>query len=115
MAVRQGNAEPVVASAGELTNPTTSTDLADTGAMPGGIYEVTAIASCTVAGEILVTRRNAADSADVGTGVIWYIAAGVPYGFPLKFALEPNERIVMRPNANITGVAVGNLIAQRIS
>lgn len=115
MALRQANYPVIRDSQGEQTNPTTSTVLADTGAIPlGGIYEITVISSASALGEFLIARRNAANDANVGDTVHFYSPASTTVAFVLPFEIEKNERVRVIPQANLTGDAVVTVVAQRV-
>jgi len=108
------NGYPVaLAASADETDPTTSTILADTGALPGGIYEVRVTLGASAAAKFAVQRRNAANDATVGDVIIIYCAANVAVVHPLKYALEPNERVRVTMATNLTGTGVAAVIAQR--
>lgn len=104
-----GNA-PILNSAGEQTNPTTATVLADTGAVPyGGYYEARVIVSADATAQFDVQRRNAANGANVGSVVTFYCPANDSRQIVLLYTLEAGERIRVMVNQNLTGVAVATV------
>jgi hypothetical protein len=120
MAQRAANYPIVRDSQGEQTNPTTATVMADTGELDaeeggGGIYEALVVASASATAEFQVQVRNTANSGNVGDTHIFYAAANTPVAIPFRFEVERDERIRVMMNANLTGDAVVNLIAQRVA
>src|SRR3990167_8501461 len=100
------------ASADE-TNPTTSTVLADTGALPGAVYDVRLTLGASAAAKFAIQRRNAANDANVGDVIIIYCAANVGLVHTLLTQLEPNERIRVTMATDLTGTAAVSVAAQR--
>lgn len=98
----------------ELTNPTGSSVLADTGAMKAGIYRVTVHASASVALKVLVQQRNSADTTGVGDDMGFYVPAAGSSQFEFIFDIGKDERVKVFPAAGITGTALANITAQRI-
>lgn len=113
MAFRSLNAA-VRNSQGIQTNPTTATVLADTGAVAGGLYDVKIIVGSSVAATFEVQVRDSANAANVGSTHIVYVAAGQSAQFVLSnVGLNPNERVRVLPQANITGTAAANVFVHR--
>lgn len=97
------------------TNPTTSTILADTGAItPGGIYEARFVLGASAAAIFAIQRRNVANDATVGDVVLVYVAAGQSECPILRFELEAGERLRVTMAANLTGTAGATVAAQRV-
>lgn len=115
MALRQAGYPVVRDSQGEKTNPTTATVLADTGELAGGIYEITIVSSASALGEFQVERRNAANDATVGDVIHFYSPANTTVSFIFPFEIEPDERVRVIPQTNLTGDAVVTIIAQRVA
>lgn len=112
---------PVVRdSQGETTNPTTTTVMADTGAIPAdlggtGVYEVLVVASASARAEFLVQQRNIQNDANVGDAHVFYVPTDVPVAVPFRFYIEVGERVRVMMNANLTGDAAVSVIAQRVA
>lgn len=102
-------------SAGESTNPTTSTVLATTAARPAGRYICYVTIATDAAAQFDIQRRNSADAANVGSVATVYVPANDTRQFMFGFVLDADERVRVVPNAGITGVAVVTLNWQRIS
>jgi hypothetical protein len=120
MAQRAANYPIVRDSQGEQTNPTTATVMADTGELDaeeggGGIYEALVVLSASATAKFQVEVRNAANGATVGDAHIVYAAANTPVAIPFRFEIERDQRIRVMMNANLTGTAAVNLVAQRVA
>jgi hypothetical protein len=115
MAFRLANHLPVLETAGKTTNPTTTSVLADTGALASAIYEVSVFVGCSAAATFVIQRRNAANDASVGDVPVIRAAAGQTAEYMLTYALNTNERIRVLPEANITGDAEATIIAVRVA
>lgn len=102
-------------STGPQTNPTTATVLADTGALPSGMYQVFIIGGCSVAAKMNVEHRNSENTASVSDNITLRLAAGQSAQFALKFAINTNERIRIVPQAAITGEGEAAVQVFRIS
>ena len=100
---------------GKQTNPTTSTVLADTGVLPGALYEVRVLVGCSAAATMNVEHRNAANDGTISDTVLLRVAAGQTGMYVLKFDVKTNERIRVVPEANITGAAESTLQAIRVT
>lgn len=113
---RQSNEPPVSASEGEQTNPIDEAILADTGALPPGIYEVLALVSASANSQVKMARRNTANSADISPVIGGlYVPANQTVPFAWKFPLNKNERIVLRmDDAQAAGTVWGSLNVQRV-
>lgn len=107
--------QPIRDSVGETTNPGSGAIMADTAALPGGIYQVIAISSATATAEFSLQRRNAANSATIGDVHIWYVPANNTVALPFIVDVEKDERIRIVMNAALTGDAVASVIVQRIA
>lgn len=116
MAQASAGFNPIIDSQGEQVNPTNSTVLADTGALPGGgIYEVRVLTSTTVAARPTIQHRNAANTANVDDVQEWFLPDGTTVGFVFRFAAQANERFRILLGTGITGTAVANITAYRIA
>jgi hypothetical protein len=100
-------------SQGKQTNPTTSTSLADTGAMPSALYEVRVLVGASVASTFNVLHRNAADSGNISDTVMIRAAAGQTAEYVFKYSINTNERIRVVPETSITGDAEATVQAIR--
>jgi hypothetical protein len=92
-------------STGPQTNPTTATVLADSGALPSGMYQVIFVGGCSVAAKLDLQHRNAANSGAISDTITIRVAAGQSSQLIFKFAINKDERIRVLPQANITGEA----------
>lgn len=105
----------VVDSQGEKTNPTTSTVLADTGALTyPGVYEFLVVASASAAAQMQVQHRNVANDAVVSDACGFYLAASAPAEFRGRFFINTSERIRVMMDDNLTGTAFVNIFAWRV-
>ena len=102
-------------STGPQTNPTTATVLADTGALPSGMYQVIFVGGCSVAAKLDLQHRNAANDGVVSDTVTVRVAAGQSSQLVFKFAINKNERLRVLPQANITGEAEAALQVFRVA
>jgi hypothetical protein len=112
MAVRDVGNRPILDTQGQLTNPTTSTLIADTGALPAGLYEIRVLMGASVAAQFLIARRDAGNSADVGDVPVVYTPAGQTSQIVLLYELEASERVRVMMNAAITGTAAATVQAE---
>lgn len=94
---------PVIDSTTPQTNPQTTDILADSGPMQSGMYEVRVTCGCTVAAVFQFEHRNAANDANVTDPIVIRAAAGQTGEYVFKYHLNTNERVRVRPQANITG------------
>lgn len=101
-------------SAGEQTNPGTSTVLATTGAKPHGRYLCLVTLSCTVNTQFDIQRRNSTDASTISTLTV-YVPANDSRQVTVGLVLEASERVRVVPNAAIVGDAVAAINWQRIS
>lgn len=115
MSVRAANYPVVSDCIAEVTNPTENNLRADTGALPGGIYEVLVVASQTALAEYKMQRRNVANDGNIGDELIFYGGANTCVAVPFRFEVEPDERIRCVMNADLTGIAVVSMTAQRVA
>lgn len=97
----------------DTTNPTTTTILADTGALPGGVYEARFVFGASAAAIFAIQRRNAANDANVGDAVNVYCPANDSKHLALRWELEVNERLRVTMQTNLTGDASAAVSAQR--
>jgi hypothetical protein len=102
-------------STGPQTNPTTATILADTGVLPGGIYQVFVLVGCSVAAKFSLEHRNASNDANVSDTMVIRAAAGQTGQYAFKFSVNHNERLRIAPQANITGEGEASLQVFRIN
>ncbi len=111
---RNASFPPVINATAPTTNPTTSSVLADTGALASGLYEIRVSAGATVAAIFQLQRRNAANGANVGSIIHIRTAAGQTTEQVWKYELLTSERIRLLPQANITGDAEAAIQAERV-
>ena len=107
-------------SAGEQTNPTTSTVMADTGHRAlftggTGFYEVLCAASTTANAQFQLEVRNRANDATVGDAHVFYCPANQTVAVPFRVQLESEQRLRIMMNANLTGDAAATVVAQRVA
>lgn len=114
MAVRDFGVVPQINSEGKLTNPTTTTVLADTGQLIHANYEARLVVGASVAATFVLERRNAANTANVGNVPVVYTPAGQSGEYVFTYRLETNERLRCLPEANITGTAAATLQIERM-
>lgn len=105
MAERVPKNKPVLATAGETTNPADNAVVADTGALNEGVWEFRIYIGATAAAHFQVERRNAANGATVGAAPVFYAAAGQTGCYPLTIALEQGERVRVKMDDALTGDA----------
>lgn len=115
MAVATATYGPYHDSQGKVNNPTTSTLLADTGAMPSAIYEVRIVAGSSAAGTLNVQHRDSANTGNVSDTAIIFCAAGQSGQYVLKYAVNQNERIRVLPETSITGDVSVTIQAVRVA
>ena len=98
-------------SNGVQTNPTTSTVLADTGAIATTSlnYEFIVTVWCTAAATFSVQRRNAANGANVGDVATIRVPADMAGQYRFLFSLASGERVRILPQASITGDAAATI------
>lgn len=114
MAERVIKNKPVLYVGTEQTNPTTSTVMADTGALAtAGIYEFLVYLSATAAAHFEIQHRNAANDATTKALII-YAAAGQTGCYPVRFDLAAGERVRVMMNDNLTGGAVAAINAEKL-
>lgn len=101
-------------SEGVQTDPTTSTVMADTGAITAGSYspgttdlsfQFTITAWCSAAANFSIQRRNTANGANVGDVVVIRVPADLACQYLFVYTLASGERLRVLPTANITGTA----------
>lgn len=111
---------PIIRSCkGEITNPDTSSILADTGEIKNsdggsGTWEILIVASANAAAEFAVQHRNSTNTGTQGDVMIFYTPTSVPCAVPFRFDLQTGERIRVTMNTALTGDAVVSLTAQRV-
>lgn len=115
MAVRDFGNKPIVETEGVKTNPTTSTLMADTGALVAGIYEARVILGASAAASFQVQRRNAANGANVGDVPVIRVPASASGQYQITFELEASERIRVMMNANLTGDGEATLNVEKLA
>lgn len=98
---------------GQKTNPTTSTVLADTGAVPlAGLYDLSLLLGASAAAEFAVQVRNAANDTTVTTYVV-YGAAGQTGQYLMRAVrLDLGQRVRVVMNATLTGTAAAVVNAE---
>lgn len=106
----------IIDSQGEKTNPTTTTVMADTGALPTGVYDVTVIFSTEANAQFQVEHRNAANDGNVSDVAIYYAQANASVApVIIRYATgQRNERFRVMLNQNLTGVAAVTIEAHRV-
>lgn len=116
MAERQANEKPTSDSQGEVTSPTTSTVMADTGALTRvGVYEVLGVVCAEASAQFQLEHRNAANDGNEDDVVAVYCPANSTVPFLWKFSINNrNERVRIMMQQNLTGVAVASLNVQRV-
>lgn len=102
-------------SQGELTNPTTSTVIADTAAITKpGFYEVIVTASASADAQFQFQHRNAANDGNTSDAFGFYILAGSVAQFREIVFLNTSERCRVMMDANLTGTAWAYITAVRV-
>lgn len=115
MAQRSANNPVAPYSEGLKTNPASADVVADTGALPAGIYEVIGIFGQSAAAVYTVQRRNAANGANVGDTVDVHGPAAATAVVPLRYEILTGERIRVVMQASLTGTSSVALIPQRVA
>lgn len=106
MAVRVPKNKPVIVAGTTQVNPTTATNLADTGAIAqAGVYEFRVYLGATAAALFDVQVRNATNSA-TSKSLLMYAAAGQTGCYPVSISLETGERVRVMMGADLTGSGV---------
>jgi hypothetical protein len=100
-----------------FTNPAANTVLADSGAVTaaapdGTTYEYQVVASSTVAAQIQVQHRDAANASTVESFDV-FLPAGV-VTFPVQVTLKSNERVRVVLVSGITGSISAALAQARV-
>lgn len=109
--------KPIADSQGEVTNPTTSTLLADTGELSDvGLYEVmVSISALTALAQVQLEHRNTANAATLNDVPPMLVAAGTGAQFLFKIeVVNKKERIRAMMFANQTGKTWVHIEAQRV-
>ena len=107
---------PELYSEGPQTNPTTSTVMADTGAVSpvfAAECRIYVIVGANAPAAFVVQRRNAANDANVGAAVVVYATGSGEY--LLSYKLEGGERLRVMMQANLTGTAAASIFVERIT
>lgn len=114
MAMWSPGAYPVLDTQGEKSNPTPGTVLADTGALPGGVYHVTAIASSTSAAmaKWFIQSRDSANSANVGDVPTFYTYGTVTADVGLEMMVNEGGRFRIMADT-VSGTCAGTIVAVR--
>jgi hypothetical protein len=124
MSNRLSNYPLTIDSQGLLTNPTTATVVADTGALTSdlggsGTYEVLVTFSTSATAIFQVEHRNIANSANVDDVQIFQVAANTVVAIPLRFFLKVDatggERVRVMMQTNLTGNASASITVQRVA
>jgi len=102
------------ASEEALTDPSAADVAADTGALPGGIYDIRVLVGGTAAAPWIINRRNAANGADVGDQPSLYTAANTSQFAQFTMTLEANERVRVTLGDDVTGVVSALITAERL-
>lgn len=98
-----------------LTNPADTTVIVDTGQLEEGNYLFGFIMESSVAANVDVQHRNAANSANVDFMRIRISDAGTEYPlFPSKIKIETNQRIRLVMSGGITGEIQANIFYIRV-
>lgn len=98
-----------------LTNPSDSTVIVDTGQLEEGNYLFGFIISNSVAANIDIQHRDAANSSNIDFMRIRIANAGTEYPlFPSKIKIETNQRIRLIMSGGITGGIQANIFYIRV-
>ncbi len=115
MAGRQVGYGPVIDSTGAQTNPTAvGAALADTEALPAGVYEVRVTLSASAAATFSIEHRNAANDGNTSDPCVVFVPAGVSPMYLFDFTANLNERFRVKMGADLTGTGAAHIIAKRI-
>lgn len=115
MATRDVGNIPVLVGGGYKTDPDTAVVMADTTALPCGIYEIRIVAGADATAVFQVQRRNAANGANVGVAPVLFAAAGQSAQYVLTFNLETNERVRVMMYATLGGHADVSMQYERLA
>lgn len=106
---------PIIDSQAESTNPTTSTVLADTGAITApGVYEVLVCTSASANAQFVLQHRNAANGGNISDTAGFYTLANSGSEFRGRYFINYNERLRVLPDDNLTGTAFCTIYAWRV-
>lgn len=109
MALRGDRNPPKTTTEGKKTNPTTSTVMADTGALPYEcIYQVRAILGASDTATFQIQHRNAANDANQ-VAVVVYVPANASGEYLVDVTAAAGERVRVMMDANLTGTAAATL------
>lgn len=109
----EGNPPIGPKSEGAKSNPTNTTLMADSGAVPvGGLYRAYIGISGTAAGTFTIQRRNAANGANVGDTLTKYVN-GIAQ-FVYTFTLVASERVRVVMGADLTGDAACDIWLEQV-
>lgn len=98
-----------------LTNPADTTVIVDTGQLDEGNYLFGFIMESSVAANVDVQHRNAANGANIDFVRIRISDAGTEYPlFPSKIKIETNQRIRLVMSGGITGEIQANIFYIRV-
>lgn len=116
MAMWSPGAYPVVDTQGEIGTPTNGQVLADTGALPGGVYHVTSVVATYGAGLVkwFVQSRNAANDANVGDVPILYTQGTATEDVGLELLVNEGGRFRIMADTVSAGTCAATVIAVRM-
>jgi hypothetical protein len=93
---------------GPLTDPTSGTLMADSGAVPHtGLYRAYVGCNSTAAATFSIQRRNAANGANVGDVLTKYVTGTAQFVYLFNLVASERVRVVM--GANLTGNAAADV------
>lgn len=97
----------------ELTNPTTTTVIADTGPVQSqGVYEVLGIINASANAQFQVQRRSKANGQTIEYYPV-YVLANSSGEYRVNFFLEVGERVRIMMDDNLTGTAFATINLRR--
>lgn len=102
-------------SEGELTNPVDDALTADTGALAAGNYEFLITVGASAAADVMVQRRNAANSGNVGNTVVLKAPAGQSGQYRFLYVLETSERVRVIMDDALTGTIAVSINGERMT
>lgn len=98
-----------------LTNPADTTVMVDTGQLEEGNYLFGFIIEASVAANVDIQHRNAANSANIDFIKIRVANAGTEYPlFPSKVRINTNQRVRLVMSGGITGEIQANIFYIRV-
>lgn len=103
-------------SEGKKTDPANDLLMADLGAVPSaGLYEVRVVAGGSVVALFDIERRDAANTANVGSVVTVYTPAGASGEFVLLYTLAKSERVRVIMDGALVGTAAVSIEAEALT